>query len=199
MFAAVAFLIQLFMLRQNRWFGRELVNPMAFGALPLSSADSAKTPPDSFAVRFLPEFLTLREAYRRGAFWSRCLPCLGVLLGSVVLAIAASRELERAATVLLFALLSAHGACMLTIGLVPVSLRRQITENYALFIPGKRKHLNFISFGFFAYFNLITVWMMSRDIPFVPAASGVLGGWSLAALVMLLTLRSIRQSAHVQA
>jgi hypothetical protein len=92
-----------------------------------------------------------------------------------------------------WALMSAHGACMLAIGLVPVSLRWQIIENYALFIPGRREK-NFISLGFFNLCNLIIISIVSRDFPFVPAASGLLGGLSLATLVMMLTLRSIRRA-----
>ncbi len=161
-FAAVAFLIQLFILRQSRWFGREMVNPMVFGALPPALAHSMKPQPDSFAGRFLPEFLTMREAFRRGELLRRCLPGFGVMFGCMVLAISASRELEWAVTMFLFALLTAHGVSMLTIGLVPISLRRHIIDNFALFIPGrKRMTYNFISYGFFGFFNLITMWMIS--------------------------------------
>lgn len=188
-FVAVAFLINLFFLRQSRWFGRELVNPIVFGAL----LPSRKPQPDTFADRFLPEFLTLREAYRSGKLLSRCLPVCGVFFGSMVLAIAASRDLKWATVMLMCALLSAHSACMLTIGLVPVSLRQHIIENYALFIPGRREK-HFISSGCFGFFNMIIVVLGSREFSLVPAASGVLGGWSLAALVMLLTLRSIRRA-----
>ena len=77
----------------------------------------------------------------------------------MVLAIIASREWEWASVMFLWALLSAQGACMLTIGSVPISLRRQIIENYALFIPGRRKKFNFISFGFFSFFNMIIIWI----------------------------------------
>lgn len=189
-FAAVVFLINLFFLRQSRWFGRELVNPIIFGALP----PSRKPQPDSFAGRFLPEFLTLREAFRRGELLSRCLPGCGIFFGCMVLAFTASQEWNSALVMFFWALLTAQGACMLTIGLVPVSLRRHIIENYALFLPGRRKNFNFISFGFFSFFNMIVISMISRDVRFVPAASGVLGGLSLATLVMMLTLRSIRRA-----
>lgn len=192
-FVAVGFLVNLFFLRQGQWFGRELVNPIIFGANTLPP--SRKPPADSFAGRFLPEFLTLREAFRRGELLRRCLPGCGVLFGCMVLAITASREWKWAGIIFLWALLSAQGASMLTIGLVPVSLRRQIIENYALFLPGRRENFNFISFGFFTFFNMVTIWIISREVPFVPAASGVLGGLSLAMLVMMLTLRSIRRTA----
>lgn len=193
-FAALAFLIQLFVLRQSRWFGREVVNPLVFGALPPCS----KPQPETLADRYLPEFLVLRDSLRRGELLRRCMPGCGVLLGCLILSVASSRELEPAVTVLLFSFLSAHGVCMLGIGLVPLSLRQRVVENYALFIPGRRKNLNFISYGFFAFFNLITMWMISRDIPFVPAASGVLGGVSLAMLVMMLTLREIRKAGRAE-
>jgi len=190
-FVAVGFLIQLFILRQSRWFGRELVNPITFGSGKLFP--SRKPQPDSFAGRFLPEFLTLREAFRRGELLSRCLPGCGVIFGCMVLAIAASREWKWAFIMYFCALLSAQGACMMTIGLVPVSLRRQIIENYALFLPGRREK-NFIAFGFLTFFNMIIIVIGSREFSLVPAASGVLGGLSLATLVMLLTLRSIRRA-----
>jgi hypothetical protein len=92
-----------------------------------------------------------------------------------------------------WALMSAHALCMLTIGLVPVSLRRYIMENYALFLPGK-KEKNFITYGFLNLFNLtvIGISILPKQF-FTPAASGVLGGLSLAMLVMMLTLRSIRR------
>lgn len=60
---ALGFLLNLFLQRQSQWFGRELVNPIVFRGLPLT-----KPEPDSFAGRYLPELLTLREAFRRGQF-----------------------------------------------------------------------------------------------------------------------------------
>jgi hypothetical protein len=77
--------------------------------------------------------------------------------------------------------------------LVPVSLRRHIIENYALFLPGRREK-NFITYGFLNLFNLtlISISILPKGFS-TPAASGVLGGLSLATLVMMLTLRSIRR------
>ena len=189
-FIAVGFLLHLFLLRQRQWFGRELVNPIIFGALPPSRKPQA----ESFAGRFLPEFLTLREAFRRGELLRRFLPGCGIFFGCMVLALTARQEWNSALVMFMCALLSAQGACMLTIGLVPVSLRRHIIENYALFLLGRRKNFNFISFGFFCFFNMIVISMISREVRFVPAASGALGGLSLATLVMMLTLRSIRRA-----
>ena len=109
------------------------------------------------------------------------------------MAIAASRDREWAGVMSVWALMSAHALCMLTIGLVPPSLRRHIIENYALFLPG-RKEKNFITSGFLNLFSLtlIGISILPKGF-FIPAASGVLGGFSLATLVMMLTLRSIRR------
>ena len=82
---------------------------------------------------------------------------------------------------------------MLTIGLVPASLREYIVENYAMFLPGRRDK-NFISIGFFAFFNLFTISLILNDFTLIPTMAGVLGGLSIATLVMLLTLRSIRSA-----
>lgn len=92
-----------------------------------------------------------------------------------------------------FGLMSAHAICMLTVGSVPASLRRHIIENYALFLPG-RKEKNFIIYGFLNLFNLALggITILPKEYS-IPVASGVLGGLSLATLVMLLTLRSIRR------
>jgi len=189
-FIALGFLLNLFLQRQSQWFGRELVNPIIFRAEPPPSL----TPkPDSFAGRYLPEFLTLREAFRRGQLLKRCLPGCGVVFGSSVLAIAASRDWEWMGVMFVWALMSAHSLCMLSIGLVPASLRRHIVENYALFWPG-RKEKNFITYGFLNLFNLtlVGISILPKEF-FTPAASGALGGLSLATLVMMLTLRSIRR------
>ena|GEM_PF-1875181 len=188
-FIALGFLLNLFLQRQSQWFGRELINPIIFRVSP----PSTKPEPDSFAGRYLPEFLTAREAFRRGQLLKRCLPGFGVIVGCSVLAIAASRDWEWTAVMFVWALMSAHALCMLTIGLVPASLRRHIIENYALFLPG-RKEKNFITYGFLNLFNLtlIGISILPKGC-FTPAASGVLGGLSLATLVMMLTLRSIRR------
>jgi Mn2+/Fe2+ NRAMP family transporter len=112
----------------------------------------------------------------------------------MVAALASSREWNMAFLMFFFcSLFSAQGACFLGLGLVPVSLRRRIIENHALFIPG-RKERHFIITGFFSFFNLIAVVVISPEFSLVPSASGVLGGLSLAILVMMLTLRSMRRS-----
>ena len=187
-FTAVQLLIQLFVGRQSQWFGRELVNPVIFGTEKLRP--SRKPQPDTFGGRFLPEFLTVREDFRRGTLLSRYAPGCGILFGSMILGIAASRELSWAAAVFVYASFSALGACLLAIGSVPVSLRRQIIENYALFWYAKTQ--NFISQGLIVFWVL--VWLGSREFSLVPIAAGVLGGLSLALLVMMLTLRSMRRA-----
>ncbi len=187
-FIALGFLLNLFLQRQSQWFGRELINPTVFRVSPPPNPE-----PDSFVGRYLPEFLPLREAYKRGQLLKRCLPGCGVIFGAIILALAASRDREWARVMSLWALMSAHALCMLTIGLVPPSLRRHIIENYALFLPGK-KEKKFVVYGFLNLFNLILigVTILPKQF-FIPAASGVLGGLSLAMLVMMLTLRAIRR------
>lgn len=191
-FVAVGFLLNLFLLRQNQWFGRELLSPTRFAALPPPSTPQ----PDSFAGRYLPEFLILRDAFKRGQLLRRVLPACAVIFGSIVLAIAGSRDSEWVGVMSLWAFMSAHALCMITIGLVPVSLRRHIVENYSLFIPGRREK-RFISAGVMNLLNLIViaVSILPKGL-FTPVASGVLGGFSLATLVMMLTLRAIRRSGY---
>jgi len=188
-FAAVGFLIQLFVVRQSQWFGRELVNPIIVGIeqLPLSK----RPPADSFAGRFLSEFLTLREASRRGELRSRYAPGCGIFFGSAILSVAASRDLDWAFTIFICALVSAKGACMVGIGLVPLSLRRRIIENYSLFGFGKGQ--SFISSAVVSVALISILVIGSRDFSLVPAASGGLGGLFLAVLVMMLTLRAMRR------
>ncbi len=192
-FIALGFLLNLFLVRQSQWFGQEVINPIIFQPVP----PSARPVPDSFAGRYLPEFLSLRESFRRGQLLKRCLPGCAVFFGSIVIAFAATRDREWASVMSLWALMSAHAICMLTIGLVPVSLRSHIIENYALFVPGRREK-NFIIYGFLNLFNLplIAITILPKEFS-VPAASGLLGGLSLATLVMLLTLRSIRRSEEI--
>ncbi len=188
-FIALGFLLNLFLQRQRQWFGRELINPIFFRI----GSPPTRPEPDSFAGRYLPEFLALRDAFRRGQLLKRCLPGLGVIVGCNVLAIAATRDREWMGVICIWALMSAHALCMLTLGLVPLSLRRHIIENYALFLPG-RKEKNFITYGFLNLFNLTLVGVSILPKEFsTPAALGVLGGLSLATLVMMLTLRSIRR------
>lgn len=188
-FIALGFLLNLFLQRQSQWFGRELINPIIFRVSPPSTMPE----PDSFAGRYLPEFLIAREAFRRGQLLKRCLPGCAVFFGCGVFAIATSRDGEWAWVVFVWAFMSAHALCMLTIGLVPASLRRHIIENYALFLPGRREK-NFITSGFFNLFSLTLIGISILPKGYsTPAASGVLGGLSLATLVMMLTLRSIRR------
>jgi tRNA A-37 threonylcarbamoyl transferase component Bud32 len=190
-FVSLGFLIHLFTLRQSLWFGQEVVSPVIFGASPPPL--SPKPQPDTFAARFLPEFLALREAFRRGELLRRFTPAVAVFCGCILLGIVGSRDWQWALIIFVCALVSAYGACMLTLGLVPLSLRRHIVESYALMMPGRRsKQTNFISLGVFQIFNLTVVVLGTRDFSLIPAASGGLGGLSLAALVMLLTFRSIR-------
>lgn len=63
-------------------------------------------------------------------------------------------------------------------------------ENYALFGYGKTQ--NFITSGFLMVSITIISLIGSKNFSLVPAASDVLGGLSLAMLVMMLTLRSLR-------
>ena len=177
-FMAVQFLIQLFVVRQSQWFGRELVNPITFEAKDLPP--STKPRSDSFVGRLRPY-----------------LPGCGIIFGSIILAMTASRDLESALTISFCALLSALAACLLAIGVVPIALRRQIVKNYALFGFGKTQ--NFISSAFLNIVVMLITVIGSKDFSFapaalVPAASGVLGGLSLATLVMMLTLRSLRKT-----
>ncbi|HZO84727.1 MAG TPA: serine/threonine-protein kinase [Verrucomicrobiae bacterium] len=189
-FIALGFLLNLFLQRQSQWFGQELINPVIFRAEP---PPSIMPKPDCFSGRYLPEFVTLQEASRRGQLLKRVLPGCGVIFGSCLLAIAGSRDWEWASVMFVFGLMSAHAICMLTVGSVPASLRRHIIENYALFLPG-RKEKNFIIYGFLNLFNLALggITILPKEYS-IPVASGVLGGLSLATLVMLLTLRSIRR------
>jgi len=149
-FVALGFLLNLFLQRQSQWFGRELLSPTIFRAGP---PPSWMPESDSFAGRHMPEFLVIREAFRRGQLLKRCLPVCGVILGCNVLALAANRDREWAAVMAVMSGMSAHALCMLTIGLVPASLRRHIIDNYALFLPGKREK-NFIIYGVLNLFNL---------------------------------------------
>ena len=80
-FIALGFLLNLFLQRQSQWFGRELVNPIIFRAGRLLPRCRN---PDSFAGRYLPEFLALREAFRRGQLLKRFLPGCGVIFGCSV-------------------------------------------------------------------------------------------------------------------
>src|SRR6185503_8026475 len=125
---------------------------------------------------------------RRGQLLKRVLPGCAVIFGCNVLAIAASRDWESAGVMGVWAFMSAHALCMLTIGLVPASLRRHIIENYALFLPGT-KEKNFIIYGFLNLFNMTLIGVTILPKQFLtPAALGVLGGFSVATLVMMLTL-----------
>ncbi len=189
-FIALGFLLNLFLQRQSQWFGRELVNPIVFRAGP---SPSTMPEPDSFAGRHLPEFVALRDAFRRGQLLKRCLPGFGVILGCGALAVIASQDWESAGVKSVWAIMGAHAFCMLTIGVVPPSLRRYIIDNYALFLPGKREK-NFIIYGFLNlfYLALIGTIILPKQF-FSSAALGVLGGLSVATLVMVLTLRSIRR------